>query len=331
VEVQIDDPLGLAWDEPALAAPDEVRPPRPAELEVLRLLYKAGFLLGSQLARELGWESDRTARQALLRLVQYGWIARFRFRVRERGPQPFVYVLRDAGFRVAREHVSRHGPYVAPDEGWSAPQVKDPRRVLHDLHAAGWVLAAQGALTPKIARTWHGARARLARPAVPTRGREERHPIRAGEIAPARDVRASRASTPAAGAQPLAARVERHPTAGGMALHHFTGGSSLFGIESRPEERAAAILVADVDQQIDGLVEALGHSECPHSCAASRSRDCPCVHAIALKRAQRNTFGTRMNCQSYAAAWLNRKRPSGSRETGRVDTAFKAVRSAGSY
>src|SRR5581483_3513370 len=67
--------------------------------------------------------------------------------------------------------------------GWREPDVEDPRRVLHDLHAAAWLLALCRALPPTMVRGWHGPRARLARPEPPLRGRgEARRPITLQEV-----------------------------------------------------------------------------------------------------------------------------------------------------
>ena len=54
-----------------------------------------------------------------------------------------------------RTELARH---IDPDAKWRAPEVEDPRLVLHDLHAAAWLFAARAAAAARRAR-------RLARPA----------------------------------------------------------------------------------------------------------------------------------------------------------------------
>jgi hypothetical protein len=187
LELQIDDPTAITPDGVERLPESAIRPPRPDELEVLRLLYRARFLLGATLARAVGWDNERSARRALARLAAYGWVRRHRLRIAAGGRPRTIYSLTKEGFAAARTHVSRQGPYAPPDPGWSEPVISDPRRVIHDLHAGGYALALMAALGP-AARVWHGERSKAARPQPPLRGRgDERRPILARELPLPRD------------------------------------------------------------------------------------------------------------------------------------------------
>jgi hypothetical protein len=187
LELQIDAPTAITPDEVERLPESEIRPPRPEELEALRLLYRARFLLGSTLARAAGWDNERSGRRALARLAGYGWVRRHRLRTAAGGRPRTLYSLTKEGFAAARAHVSRQGPYAPPDPGWNEPVISDPRRVIHDLHAGGYVLALMAALGP-TARAWHGERSKAARPRPPLRGRgEDRRPILARELSLPRD------------------------------------------------------------------------------------------------------------------------------------------------
>jgi len=182
VEVQVDGPIGLVWDRKTAPVPT-ARLPRAPEFQVLQLLYKAGFLLGSQIMREVGWRSARTAQHALTAMVAQGWLRRFSFRTERGGREQFVYILAAPGYAVAREQMRLFDDHAPSEESWREPDVADPRRVLHDLHVAGWILALGRVLPKSAVNGWHGPRARLARPEPALRGRGgERRVISVREV-----------------------------------------------------------------------------------------------------------------------------------------------------
>jgi hypothetical protein len=116
-------------------------------------------------------------------MAAQGWVRRFSFRTEQGGRNQFVYMLAKDGLAAAKDQMSLFGPYATPEAGWREPDVKDPRRVLHDLHAVGWLLALCRTLPRGMALGWHGSRAPLARPEPRLRGRPgDRRVIEAREV-----------------------------------------------------------------------------------------------------------------------------------------------------
>jgi hypothetical protein len=116
-------------------------------------------------------------------MAAQGWVRRFAFRTEQGGRNQFVYMLAKDGLAAARDQMSLFGPYATPEAGWREPDVKDPRRALHDLHAVGWLLALCRTLPRGMALGWHRSREPLARPEPRLRGRPgDRRVIEAREV-----------------------------------------------------------------------------------------------------------------------------------------------------
>jgi len=141
---------------------------RSPEQHALVLLHKAGFLLGSQIAREVGW-SVRASQRALLEMLDQGWVRRCGLRTTNAGRPRSIYMLSAEGYAAVREQLALIDPAVPAANAWREPDIRDPRRVVHDLHASAWVMALCRALPSAMVRDWHGPRARLARPEPPLR------------------------------------------------------------------------------------------------------------------------------------------------------------------
>jgi len=181
-ELRVAAPLALVPDR-RTPRPRPPRPARPVEQHVLVLLYKVGFLLGSQIARETGW-NVRTVQRALVEMLDQGWVRRFSLRTGDGGRPRHLYMLSGEGFAAARTQLMLVDPAAPDPAAWREPDVRDPRRVLHDLHAAAWLMTFGRMLPPGMVCGWHGPRASLARPAPPLRTSrgEGRRAIRLEEV-----------------------------------------------------------------------------------------------------------------------------------------------------
>ena len=158
VELNIDQPTGLVWDRTPPQPPDMAPPPDRRQLEALAALYELRFVYGSQLARRFWLDVPaRTVRRHLGEMFKAGWVRRFQITTSGGGQKQRIYMLAKAGFEVAQRHRGRHGPYIDPDAAWREPQVEDPRRVIHDLHASGWLFAFEK-LAGTVIRSWRGPR-----------------------------------------------------------------------------------------------------------------------------------------------------------------------------
>lgn len=166
-ELAIDQPTGLVWDRTPPQPPDMAPAPDWRQLEALAALHELRFVFGSQLARRFWAEVPaRTVRRHLGEMFKAGWVRRFQITTSGGGQKQRIYVLAKAGFEVAQRHRGPRGPYIDADAVWREPQIEDPRRVIHDLHASGWLFAFEQLARPVI-RGWRGPRS--SRVAPPSR------------------------------------------------------------------------------------------------------------------------------------------------------------------
>ena len=157
--------------------------PQEKDVELVRLLTKANWVIGPQIAAWLGLQ-PRAVTNVVKRSGENGWIKRYRLDSTD-GSWRYVYALTTVGFKAAAGLLELTGKaYALPDHAWSEQQeVRAP--VVHDLRAAGWALAFATHATQKILRVWHGARSSVANPKVPQRsagGGAGRRPIRLHEV-----------------------------------------------------------------------------------------------------------------------------------------------------
>lgn len=165
-ELDLDDITGLRWDEPA-KGPHKPPLPRLDDLEVLAALYELRFLLASQIGRR--FIPDRALRSVQHRLNQMyrvGWLRRCEITTRGRGHNQRAFSLGRAGFELLRENIGRTrlARGLDPATTWRDHEVSDPRVVLHDLHANGWLFALEKLLRPEVVRSWRGPRAAIIDP-----------------------------------------------------------------------------------------------------------------------------------------------------------------------
>jgi hypothetical protein len=157
-ELDLDDIRGLIWDK-ATHVPGERQPdPTTRELEILAALWSHRFLFSTQIHRRW-WRgsSVRAAQQTLNKMMRAGWVRRFKFQRAERGAQQRVYCLARDGFELAKANEGRRGSYIPATVTWREPQISDPRRILRDLHANGWVMAVES-LCGRSFAGWRGPR-----------------------------------------------------------------------------------------------------------------------------------------------------------------------------
>ena len=158
IELALDHPTGLVWDSTPPQPPDAAPAPDRRQLEALAALHELRFIYGSQLARRFWPEvPQRTVRRHLGEMFKAGWVRRFQITASGGGQKQRIYTLAKPGFELAQRHRGRRGPYIDPEAAWREPQIEDARRVIHDLHATGWLFAFEQLATPVI-RGWSGPR-----------------------------------------------------------------------------------------------------------------------------------------------------------------------------
>lgn len=164
--VDIEPVLPKHVDFPNVRAKKDWLPPQKTDVELVRLLTKANWVIIPQIAQWLGTH-ERTAHSVVKRCGENGWIKRFRLDGEE-GTHRYVYALTTVGFKAASELLEISGTYAKPDKVWSE-QVEVRAPVVHDLRTAGWALAFADHATEKILRVWHGSRSSVATPRIPQR------------------------------------------------------------------------------------------------------------------------------------------------------------------
>lgn len=155
-ELDFDDAIGLRWDKPAPGPPDKAKPPTERQVEILAMLYELGYLYAPQIYRRFIRDyTERVQQREMKTILSAGWVRRCEI-IRERKRRDFrVYGLTKEGFEVLRSYRGPRGSYVREGAEFRMPEMNDPRRLLHDLHANGWLLAAQQ-LLGKLMRSYRG-------------------------------------------------------------------------------------------------------------------------------------------------------------------------------
>jgi Replication-relaxation len=139
-------------------------------------------MLGTQLVRRFWPEArGRSERRRCAELFEPGWTRRFQITTRGGGQKHRIYMLTRQGFELLKQHRGPRGPYIDPDARWQEPQIEDPRRVIHDLHVAAWLLAFEALAGERLVRSWRGARTSRVHPPTRREGRE-RLPLRPRDI-----------------------------------------------------------------------------------------------------------------------------------------------------
>ncbi|HEX5308610.1 MAG TPA: replication-relaxation family protein [Solirubrobacteraceae bacterium] len=147
------DSHSVRWSKPVLEP--KALEPEPLDLEVLGLLDSMRHLLSSQLHRRLSPDRAATTTQRRLkRLADAGLVLRFQFHRRDGGGTPMCYSLSPAGRELCARHrdaatspqVGEEGqpPTERQSRGWS--EQSSLEQALHDVRAAAWAFALEGAL-----------------------------------------------------------------------------------------------------------------------------------------------------------------------------------------
>jgi hypothetical protein len=193
-ELDLGDVRQITWDKPETNAPPPGQPPtwKPDEVEVLTMLHRFGPLMATQIARAV-WptKAERTWRRRLSVLYRFGLVRRFHMATNK--SHPLIYVLTEAGFEVAKQGPNSSGTnYLDPttkfasdstevadptpaDSRFRESEVRSGLYVLHNLHAAGWTLAATRLIGPSAKRVHGGRQSSCA--IRPPRGVERPHDI----------------------------------------------------------------------------------------------------------------------------------------------------------
>jgi hypothetical protein len=172
-ELVIDSPTGVRWEQPP---PGPHKPPLPRrdDLEVLAALHELRFLLASQIRRQyMTGRALRSVQHRLGLMWKVGWVSRCEIARRQKGHTQRVYALAEAGHQLLLQNAGRTEltRNVERDSDWRAPEAEDPRLILHDIHAAGWLFALENHLRDGVITDWRGPRsARLDPPGERVRG-----------------------------------------------------------------------------------------------------------------------------------------------------------------
>jgi hypothetical protein len=175
-EIDFGDVRQIVWDtRRALPPPPAERPEwKPDDVQALTMLHRFGPLMTTQIGREI-WpvRTERTVQRRMEALYRHGLVNRFHMATSVR--HPYIYTLAEEGFKVAKEGPNEDGRnYLDPtvkfaaandeipdpvpaDSKWRESEIKSGLYVLHNLHAAGWALAA-GQLLRDAAKRVHGGR-----------------------------------------------------------------------------------------------------------------------------------------------------------------------------
>lgn len=175
VEIDFGDVRQLVWDtrRDAISAADGGNW-KPDDVRALTMLHRFGPLMTTQIGREVWPErTDRTVQRRLEAMHRHGLVNRFHMATAIR--HPYIYTLAEAGFKIAKEGPNDDGRnYLDPtikfsavngeipeptpiDSKWRESELKSGLYVLHNLHSAGWALAA-GKLLGDSAKRVHGSR-----------------------------------------------------------------------------------------------------------------------------------------------------------------------------
>jgi Replication-relaxation len=172
-ELELDNPTGLRWQQ---RPPGPHKPPLPRkdDFEVLAALYELRFLYASQIARRfMPGLALRSVQNRLGLMFKAGWVSRAEITTGRRGHNQRLYALDERGFELVRQNAGRTALARELDleAKFRAPEVSDPRVVLHDLHANAWLFALESTLRPGVLERWRGPRSsRLDPPREKLRG-----------------------------------------------------------------------------------------------------------------------------------------------------------------
>ena len=175
-ELDFGDVRQIVWDSRRTLPPPPSEHPawKPDDVRVLTMLHRFGPLMTTQIGRAI-WpdRTERTVQRRMEALFRNGLVNRFHMATQTR--HPYIYTLAEEGFKVAQQGPNEDPRnYLDPtvkfaaandeipdptpaDAKWRESELRSGLYVLHNLHAAGWALAAGSALGDS-ARRVHGGR-----------------------------------------------------------------------------------------------------------------------------------------------------------------------------
>ncbi len=164
-ELELENPTGLRWQK---RPPGPHKPPvlRREDLEILAALHELRFLYASQIGRRfMSGKALRSVQHRLGLMFKAGWVRRGEITTGRQGHNQRVYAIDERGHELIQDNRGRTdlASNVDPEAKFRAPEVVDPRIVIHDLHANAWLFALERLLVPRALMGWRGPRNSILR------------------------------------------------------------------------------------------------------------------------------------------------------------------------
>jgi hypothetical protein len=181
-------PRALKWEDIEPVPKGERREPTIRELAILAALVELRLLTAPQIHRRfLPQLSERTLRAQLQAMCAQGWLRRAHLTCEGPGQTPRIFALAQGGWEQVKDARTRFRPFCVDRADWRAPELSDPRRIAHDLHANAWYLAFERIAGHVVASVRGPHSARLYPPSKPhpdyRHDPTKRLPLSADEIA----------------------------------------------------------------------------------------------------------------------------------------------------
>lgn len=181
-------PRALKWEDVEPVAKADRREPTIREQAILAALVELRLLSAPQIHRRfLSGMSERTLRAQLQAMCAQGWLRRAHLTCEGPGQTPRIFALAHGGWEQIKDARTRFRPFCVDRTDWRAPELTDPRRIAHDLHANAWYLAFERLAGHVVASVRGPHSARLYPPSKPhpdyRHDPTKRLPLSADEIA----------------------------------------------------------------------------------------------------------------------------------------------------
>ena len=132
-------PRALKWEDIEPVPKAERREPTIREQAILAALVELRLLTAPQIHRRfLPGMSERTLRAQLQTMTAQGWLRRAHLISEGPGQTPRIFALAQGGWEQIKDARTRFRPFCVDRTEWRAPELSDPRRIAHDLHANAW-------------------------------------------------------------------------------------------------------------------------------------------------------------------------------------------------
>lgn len=160
-------PVGLKWETPVPVS-ERRKEPSARELAILAALSELKVLTTPQLQRRfMPGLKERAVRDQLGSMFAAGWVRRLRIVCEHRAQTPRIYALTLAGWELVKDARTHFRPFTVAREAWRAPDLREDRRLLHDLHANAWFFAFERATEPVVVGVRGPWSSRLFPPSIP--------------------------------------------------------------------------------------------------------------------------------------------------------------------